>query len=158
MAPQTTCVNSRRVSAPAGSRPAVASVTFVLLKTGDSQCVGRAAAITTRRLAIPRQETVLTVNTTPRGRTVKCVRSVTMVMPQVVSDRHCRLMQRQQQRQQQQEQKTKQLKTLQFSSTQHHRLASAGLTRATNLESRRRQLFCPYWGSSVHCSTRVLGS
>ena len=89
--PQTTCVTSRPVSAPAESRPAVVNVISALRGTGDFQCVVRAAVITTRHLASLRQEYVLTVSTIPRGRTVKCVRLVTMVMLQVVSDMHCRL-------------------------------------------------------------------
>ena len=89
--PQTTCVTSRPVSAPAESRPAVVNVISALRGTGDFQCVVRAAVITTRHLASLRQECVLTVSTIPRGRTVKCVRLVTMVMLQVVGDMHCRL-------------------------------------------------------------------
>ena len=89
--PQTTCVTSRPVSAPAESRPAVVNVISALQGTGDSQCVDSAAVITTRHLASLRQEYVLTVSTIPRGRTVKCVRLVTMVMLQVVSGMHCRL-------------------------------------------------------------------
>lgn len=89
--PQTTCVTSRLVSARAESRPAVVNVISALQGTGDSQCVDPAAAITTRHLASLRQECVLTVSTIPRGRTVKCVRLVTMVMLQVVSYMHCRL-------------------------------------------------------------------
>ena len=86
LVPQTISVTCKLGSAPAGSRPAVVSVTFALQVTGDSQRVVRAAVITTRHLANHRRVCVLTVNTALQGRTVKCARSVTMETPQVVSE------------------------------------------------------------------------
>lgn len=83
LVPQTISVTCKLGSAPAGSRPAVVSVTFALQVTGDSQRVVRAAVITTRHLANHRRVCALTVNTALQGRTVKCARSVTMETPQV---------------------------------------------------------------------------
>ena len=83
---RTISATCRLDNAPAGSRPAVVSVTFALHVTGDSQCADHVAVITTLRPVIPRQESVSTVSTTLMARTVKFAPLVTMVTPQVVSD------------------------------------------------------------------------
>lgn len=80
---RTISATCRLDSAPAGSRPAVASVTFALHVTGDSQCADHVAVITTLHPVIPRQESVSTVSTTLMARTVKFAPLVTMVTPQV---------------------------------------------------------------------------
>ena len=83
---RTISATCRPDSAPAGSRPAVVSVTFALHVIGDSQCADHVAVITTLHPVIPRQESVSTVSTTLMARTVKFAPLVTMVTPQVVSD------------------------------------------------------------------------
>ena len=81
-----TSVICRQASVPVESRLAADSVTSVLHVTGDFLCVNLVdVTVMTRPTATPRQESVLIVNTTRRGKTVKFVRLVTMVMRPLVS-------------------------------------------------------------------------
>ena len=84
--PRITSVICRQASVHVVSRLAADSVTSVLHVTGDFLSVNHAdVMVMTRPTAIPRQESVLIVNTTRRGRTAKFVRLVTMVMRPLVS-------------------------------------------------------------------------
>lgn len=81
-----TSATCRPESVRVESRPGEDSAIFVRHVTGVSRYADRAAVTDMiRPTAIQRLASVWTVNTTPLGRTVKCVPLVTMVMRLVVS-------------------------------------------------------------------------